>query len=134
MFACLRTSTLITLSAFLVACSSSATDSPRSDSKDSLWQAECESLPDGIHTACYGPGWQANHTHDPNHYDFYEVSVEKPKASGGSTVVSDRRLAAAQVAPRLLKPGKVDVVRFDESRREVTFLVAPERIVFLLND
>jgi hypothetical protein len=116
---------LMVVAAVLAACS-------HDDPNSSLWESACRPLLAGKYEACYGPGWEAMKPRDRLHYSFYEVEVVKPQSDGSQRVLFSKRLASTDVAPSLLTQEKTDVVRFDETKRTVTFAVGHEPVSFTI--
>ena len=101
---------------------------------DSLWRSHCLQTPEKRHKACYGPGWEANHPHDPAHYDFYEISVEGINSDSSSTVLFSRRLFPSEVHSELLTELPKEVVRYEPSTGEFVFHVSKYPVVYHLRE
>jgi hypothetical protein len=98
------------------------------------WRVECRPVRDDRHQACYGPGWDAHRAREPGRFDFYQVSVERKQTSDTSQVLFVKRLAVADVDPRLLREGYAgEVARYDRASRAVRFEVSAVPIVFALD-
>ena len=99
-----------------------------------MWQANCERLDNGRWKACYGPGWDEYQPRDTEHYNFYDISVERPRPDGSSTVLFAKRYAASEVHRQLLTRLPQRVVRFDSNVRRVTFTVAADPVVYQIEE
>jgi hypothetical protein len=97
------------------------------------WRVQCRAVNDERHQACYGPGWDARQR-EPARFHFYQVSVERKQGSDASHVLFVKRLAIADVDPKVLRDDFAgEVARYDPATRSVRFEVAREPIVFALD-
>jgi hypothetical protein len=116
----------------LTSCSKGDTNYVVSD--DSLWQVACDNLSGGKYKACYGPGWEARTPQDNNHYDFYEISVEKKIDNKSSQVLFSQKFNANDVPQNLLARGKSSIVKYDETTQRVLFVMGSKTIEFYIRD
>jgi len=103
-------------------------------SEDSLSQVVCDDLSGGKYRACYGPGWEARTPQDKNHYDFYEIGVDKKIDNKSNQVLFRQKFNAQEVPQNLLEWGKSSIVKYDEITKKVIFAIGSKNIEFYIHD
>jgi hypothetical protein len=99
------------------------------------WRVECRPVHDAELQACYGPGWDENQPHDPERFQFYQLSIERKQPSDVSQVLFVKRLALAEVDPQLLRDSApASLASYDAATRSVRFAVGAAPIVVPLEE
>ena len=121
---------LLTFTLLLTACQKedAAFSVPESSS---YWQVICVKI-EPNYQACYGPGWSENVKRKIENYDFYEISIEKVKPNGDSTVIHSNRFKISEVNETVIDRNAQNVVEIDKNKNNIIFHIKNPPYIYKL--